>query len=53
MNILIYLAVAALALWSVWYVVRTVRRQLKGDCGCSGDCAACGKTCQRDDEQSP
>lgn len=48
MKYIIYAAVAALAVWAVVYLVRHVRRQLKGDCGCSGggcsgDCSCCGK----------
>ena len=41
MKYVIYLAVAALIGWSVWYLVRCVRRQLRGDCGCG-----CGKDCK-------
>lgn len=50
MKYLIYLAIAALVVWAVIYLVRHVRRQLKGDCGCAGacggDCNACGKNCR-------
>ena len=44
MKYIIYLAVAALVLWSVWYVAKTVRRQMKGDCGCGkgAGCENCG-----------
>ena len=50
LKYLIYAAIAALAVWAVVYLVRHVRRQLRGDCGCgggadccNGDCGACGK----------
>lgn len=44
MKYVIYALVAALAVWAVWYLARTIRRQLKGQCiGCSGDCSRCGK----------
>ena len=37
MKYLIYLAVAGLTVWAVWYLVRQVRRQLRGGgCGCGG-----------------
>ena len=40
MKYVIYALVAALAVWAVWYLARTIRRQLKGQCsGCSGDCS--------------
>ena len=39
MVYLIYLGVAALIVWSVWYVCRNLRRQVKG--ACDGDCAGC------------
>ncbi|MGN8874526.1 FeoB-associated Cys-rich membrane protein [Pseudoflavonifractor sp. HCP28S3_F10] len=49
MKYVIYLAVAALVVWSVWYVARHIRRQLRGDCGCgcgcSGGCECCGTPC--------
>ncbi len=49
MKYLIYLLIAALVLWSVWYLIKTVRRQLRGgcDCGCGGDCGSCG-SCKRE-----
>lgn len=53
MKYVIYLAIAALAVWAVVYLVRHIRRQLRGDCGCGGgagcggDCSACGKSCKR------
>ena len=41
---IIYLAVAALVVWAVVYLIRHIRRQLRGDCGsCGGDCSCCGK----------
>ena len=44
MKYVIYALVAALEVCAVWYVVRTIRRQLRGQCsGCSGDCSRCGK----------
>ena len=36
MKYLIYIAVAALILWAVVYLVRHIRRQMKGDCGSCG-----------------
>ena len=42
MKYVIYALVILLAVWSVWYVCRSVRRQLRGDCGCGGNCSACG-----------
>ena len=39
MKYFIYLAVAGLTVWAVWYLVRQVRRQLRGGgcgCGCGG-----------------
>lgn len=49
MKYVIYLAIAVLVIWSVWYVIRHIRRQLAGRCGCedgcSGNCSGCGKTC--------
>lgn len=44
MDFLIYGAVAALAVWSVWYVVRHIVRQLRGK-DCEGDCSACPCGC--------
>ena len=41
MKYAIYLAVAGLVCWSVWYLIRHIRRQMKGDCGCG-----CGKDCR-------
>ncbi len=46
MKYLIYLLIAALTLWSVQYLVKAVRRQLRGGCGCGGDCGSCG-SCKR------
>ena len=49
MNIIFVLGAAVLLGWSVWYVIRTVYRQLKGGgcCGgsCNGNCGSCGKSC--------
>ena len=48
MKYVIYAAVALLILWAVVYLVRHVRRQLRGECGCcGGSCASCGKSCSR------
>ena len=41
MKYLIYAAGALLAVWAVWYVIRHLRRQLRGDCGCGGGCGDC------------
>ena len=50
MKYVIYAAVALLILWAAVYLVRHIRRQLRGECGCcggscSGDCASCGHSC--------
>lgn len=47
MKYIIYVAVAVLVLWSVWYVLRHVYRQFKGRCSCDGNCASCGNTCKK------
>lgn len=52
MKYIIYAAVGLLILWAVIYLVRHVRRQLRGECGCcggscSGDCASCGQSCSK------
>ena len=42
MKYVVYLAIAALVLWAVVYLVRHIRRQLRGDCSsCGGDCGSC------------
>lgn len=51
MKYMIYLAIAVLVVWSVWYLLRHVKRQLHGDCGscgggCDGNCGSCGKSCK-------
>lgn len=53
MKYIIYLGVAALTLWAAAYLVRNIRRQLKGGCACgggqcSGDCGLCALECKRD-----
>ena len=47
MKYIVYALIVLLVCWSVWYVLKTVRRQVKGDCGCgcSGGCAGCGSSC--------
>ena len=50
MKYVIYAAVALLILWAAVYLVRHIRRQLRGECGCcgggcSGDCTSCGHSC--------
>lgn len=49
MKYIIYLAIAALAVWAVVFLIRHIRRQLQGECvcgvSCSGDCVSCGKHC--------
>ena len=49
MALLIYAAVALLVVWSAAYLIRHVRRQLQGGCGCGpgcgGDCFACRRDC--------
>ena len=46
LKYIIYALVAALAVWAVWYLIRTVRRQLREGCGCGGDCQGCSETCK-------
>lgn len=49
MKYVIYAAIALLVVWAVVYLVRHIRRQLKGDCGCGqgadcpGNCGSCGR----------
>ena len=43
MKYVIYVLVAALIVWAVWYLVKSIRRQIKGDCGCGKDCRNCGR----------
>ncbi len=44
MKYVIYALVAALSVWAVCYLVKAVRRQLTGGCGCGGGCGGdCGK----------
>ncbi|MEG1396376.1 MAG: hypothetical protein RSC82_05290 [Oscillospiraceae bacterium] len=46
MKYVIYAAVAFLIIWSVWYMIRHLRRQAHGDCGCChGDCGSCHGGC--------
>ncbi|NLF35397.1 MAG: FeoB-associated Cys-rich membrane protein [Clostridiales bacterium] len=54
MRYVIYAAVAALVLWSVWYLIRHLRRQIRGG-GCCGDCDRCGTsgTCTEKDKKGP
>lgn len=54
LKYLIYLAIALLVFWSVFYVVRQIRRQMRGNCASCGDCnGACGsckgesRTCKK------
>ena len=50
MKYIIYAAVALLILWAVVYLARHIRRQLRGEGGCGGDCAVChhcGGSCGR------
>lgn len=44
MKYLIYALVALLVIWAMWYLAKTIRRQVKGGCGCGcgGNCARCG-----------
>ena len=44
LKYIIYALVAALAVWAVWYLIRTVRRQLREGCGCGGDCHGFSET---------
>ena len=44
---IIYLAAAALIVWSVIYVLIALHRQWKGKNHCdSGGCASCGRQCR-------
>ena len=50
MKYIISAAGAALSLGAVVCLVRHVRRQLRGECGCGGgscggDCTSCGQSC--------
>ena len=43
-----YLALVALVLWSIWYLLRRIVRSFRrdGGCGCAdcgGDCSCCGQ----------
>lgn len=53
MKYVIYFLISLLIVWSVWYVFRSVRKQLRGDCGCGrgSDCAGCGGCSNRRDEE--
>ena len=41
LKYIIYALVAALAVWAVWYRIRTVRRPLREGCGGGGECHGC------------
>ena len=46
MKYVIYIGVAALVVWAAVYLIRHLRRQLKGDCACG--CDQCANTgCSR------
>lgn len=46
LKYVVYLLVAVLICWSVFYLIRHVRKQLKGDCGsCGGSCGSCHGDC--------
>lgn len=48
LKYLIGAGVFLLILWSVIYLIRHVRRQLRGDCGsCGGDCGSCSGCSRR------
>ena len=49
MKYIIYAGVALLILLAVVYLVRHVRRQLRGECDCGGSCASCGHNCGKRD----
>lgn len=53
MKYIIYALVVLLVVWSVWYVLRSVRKQLRGDCGCGrgSDCASCGGCSNKRNEE--
>lgn len=57
MKYIIYLAVGVLAVWAVWYVIRHVRRQLRGECGCGeaarGTAVPAKKVAQKESEIPP
>ncbi len=50
---LVYLGVAVLIGWSVWYVCRTVLRRIRGRC--DGDCAGCAfcDSCDPEKKRTP
>ena len=47
LKYIIYALVAVLVIWAVWYLIRSGRRQLRGQCGCGGDCTGCTGECNR------
>ena len=50
LRYLICAAVFLLILWSLVYLVRHIRRQLRGQCGsCGWDCGACAGCGRRKD----
>ena len=44
LKYIIYALVAALAVWAVWYLIRTDRRPLR--VGWGGVCHGCSETCK-------
>lgn len=44
---LIYAAIAFLILWSVYYLIKVIGRQFKGQGSCDGACGSCSRDCQR------
>lgn len=43
---IIYLAAAALIVWSVYYVAKNIHRQLHGKHSCDGNCEGCSLDCK-------
>ncbi|MDB7815642.1 hypothetical protein [Intestinimonas butyriciproducens] len=48
MKYVIYVGIAVLAVWALFYLIRHIQSQIRGDCGCggcTGNCTSCGKRC--------
>ena len=46
MKYVIYVGIAVLAVWALFYLIRHIQSQIRGDCGgggCTGNCTSCGK----------
>ena len=48
MKYVIYVGIAVLVVWALFYLIRHIQSQIRGDRGCGGcteNCASCGKRC--------